>query len=116
MLTNSSCTVYREKTFERVFIPVCFWKASRGKAISKGGMTEDAAVTVYIPETYAELSPKPRDIIVRGKCAVEVDTTSEKAVSDGVKALRASSDPVTVRTVEDKLYGRFCRHVKVVAL
>lgn len=115
MLTNSSCTVYREKTFERVFIPVCFWKDSRGKAISKGGMSEDAAVTVYIPETYAELSPKPRDIIVRGKCAVEVDTTSEKAVSDSMKALRAS-DPVTVRTVEDKLYGAFCRHVKVVAL
>jgi hypothetical protein len=115
MLMNSSCTVYREKTFERVFIPACFWKDSRGKALAKGGMSEDAAVTVYIPETYAELSPKPRDIIVRGKCAVEVDTTSEKAVSDGVKALRAS-DPVTVRTVEDKLYGRFCRHVKVVAL
>lgn len=115
MLTNSSCTVYREKTFERVFIPACFWKDSRGKAISKGGMTEDAAVVVYIPEAYAELAPKPRDIIVRGKCTVEVDTTSEKAVSDGVKALRAS-DPVTVRTVEDKLYGRFCRHVKVVAL
>lgn len=115
MLTNSSCTVYREKTFERVFIPVCFWKDSRGKALAKGGMSEDAAVVVYIPETYAELSPKPRDIIVRGKCAVEVDTTSEKAVSDGVKALRAS-DPVTVRTVEDKLYGAFCRHVKVVAL
>lgn len=115
MLTNSSCTVYREKTFERVFIPVCFWKDSRGKALAKGGMSEDAAVVVYIPETYAELSPKPRDIIVRGKCAVEVDTTSEKTVSDGVKALRAS-DPVTVRTVEDKLYGAFCRHVKVVAL
>lgn len=115
MLTNSSCTVYREKTFERVFIPSCFWKDSRGKAISKGGMSEDAAVVVYIPENYAELSPKPRDIIVRGKCAVEVDTTSEKAVSDGVKTLRAS-DPVTVRTVEDKLYGAFCRHVKVVAL
>lgn len=115
MLSNSSCTVYREKTFERVFIPVCFWKDSRGKAISKGGMTEDAAVTVYIPETYAELSPKPRDIIVRGKCTVEVDTTSEKTISDGVKTLRAS-DPVTVRTVEDKLYGAFCRHVKVVAL
>lgn len=115
MLTNSSCTVYREKTFERVFIPVCFWKDSRGKAIYKGGMTEDAAVVVYIPETYAELSPKPRDILVRGKCAVEVDTTSEKTISDGVKALRAS-DPVTVRTVEDKLYGAFCRHVKVVAL
>lgn len=115
MLSNSSCTVYREKSFERVFIPVCFWKDSRGKALVKGGMTEDAAVVVYIPETYAELSPKPRDIIVRGKCAVEVDTASEKTVSDGVKALRAS-DPVTVRTVEDKLYGRFCRHVKVVAL
>lgn len=115
MLTNSSCTVYREKSFERVFIPACFWKDSRGKALVKGGMTEDAAVVVYIPETYADLAPKPRDIIVRGKCAVEVDTTSEKAVSDGVKALRAS-DPVTVRTVEDKLYGRFCRHVKVVAL
>lgn len=115
MLMNSSCTVFREKTFERVFIPSCFWKDSRGKAISKGGMTDDAAVVVYIPENYAELSPKPRDILVRGKCTVEVDTTSEKAVSDGVKALRAS-DPVTVRTVEDKLYGRFCRHVKVVAL
>lgn len=115
MLTNSSCTVYREKTFERVFIPDCFWKDSRGKALVKGGMSEDAAVTVYIPETYAGLSPKPRDILVRGKCTVEVDTTSEKMVSDGVKALRAS-DPVTVRTVEDKLYGRFCRHVKVVAL
>lgn len=114
MLTNSSCTVYREKSFERVFVPVCFWKDSRGKALTKGGMTEDAAVTVYIPEAYAELAPKPRDIIVRGKCTVEVDT-SEKAVSDGVKALRAS-DPVTVRTVEDKLYGAFCRHVKVVAL
>ena len=115
MLMNSSCTVYREKSFERVFIPVCFWKDSRGKALVKGGMSEDAAVVVYIPENYAELSPKPRDIIVRGKCAVEVDTTSEKTISDGVKALRAS-DPVTVRTVEDKLYGRFCRHVKVVAL
>lgn len=115
MLTNSSCTVYREKSFERVFVPVCFWKDSRGKALVKGGMSEDAAVTVYIPETYAALAPKPRDIIVRGSCSFTFDTTSEKTVSDGVKALRAS-DPVTVRTVEDKLYGRFCRHVKVVAL
>ena len=115
MLTNSSCTVYREKTFERVFIPVCFWKDSRGKSLVKGGMNEDAAVVVYIPETYAELAPKPRDIIVRGNCSFTFDTTSEKAVSDGVKTLRAS-DPVTVRTVEDKLYGAFCRHVKVVAL
>ena len=115
MLTNSSCTIYREKSFERVFIPACFWKDSRGKAIVKGGMTEDAAVTVYIPETYAALAPKPRDIIVRGNCSFTFDTTSEKTISDGVKALRAS-DPVTVRTVEDKLYGTFCRHGKVVAL
>ena len=115
MLTNSSCTIYREKSFERVFIPACFWKDSRGKAIVKGGMTEDAAVTVYIPETYAALAPKPRDIIVRGNCSFTFDTTSEKTISDGVKALRAP-DPVTVRTVEDKLYGTFCRHVKVVAL
>lgn len=115
MLTNSSCTVYREKTFERVFIPECFWQDSRGEALAKGGFTDEAAVSVYIPEIYGELSPKPRDLIVRGSCEFTFDTTSEKTVSDGIKTLRAS-DPVTVKAVEDKRYGNFCRHIKVVAL
>lgn len=115
MLTNSSCTVFREKTFERIFIPECFWQDSRGEALAKGGFTKEAAVSVYIPEIYSELAPKPRDLIVRGNCGFTFDTKSEKSVSDGMKILRAS-DPVTVRSVEDKCYGTFCRHIKVVAL
>ncbi len=115
MLTNASCTVYREKTFERVFIPSCFWQASCGKTAAKGGMTEDSSVVVYIPEAYRAIAPKPRDIIVYGSCEFRVDVTSDKTISDSMRTLR-EYDPVTVRTVEFKCYGWNCRHVKAVAI
>lgn len=115
MLTNSSCTIYREKSFERVFIPECFWQDYRGKTVGMGGFAENNSVIIYIPEVYGELAPKLGDMMVRGNCTFTFDMKSEKTVSDGVKTLR-TSDPVTVKSIEDKRYGNFCRHIKVVAL
>lgn len=119
MLFNSSCTVYRaiEKGFERSFIPECFWQESRGASLAKGGVLEDVGVFVYIPEKYAALAPRTaqKDMLVKGDCPLEFDNSSEKTVSDGMRALREYF-PVTVKSVDDKLYGTALRHVKVTAV
>lgn len=119
MITNSSCTVYRaiDKGFERSYIPECFWQESRGASLAKGGVLEDIGVIVYIPEKYAALAPRTaqKDMLVKGGCPLEFDNSSEKTVSESLRTLREYS-PVTVKSVDDKLYGAALRHVKVTAI
>ena len=119
MLYNSACTVYRaaEHGFERTFIPECFWQESRGAAIAKGGIIADAGIIVYIPEKYAELAPRTvqKDMLVKGECSFKFDNSSEKTISDGSRTLRGYK-PVTVKSVDSKLYGSALRHIKVAAV
>lgn len=120
MIYNESITVYRIQDgggFERVFIPECFATESRGASVSQTGFADASGFVAYIPAKYAELAPKTaaKDIIVKGSCAFTFDNTSPKTVSESLKALRASADIFTVRSIDDKRYGFSLRHIKVVA-
>lgn len=119
MLYNSSCTIYRalKQGFERMYIPECFWQESRGATIAKGGVIADVGIIVYIPEKYAEAAPTTaqKDMLVNGECSFKFDNSSDKSISDGIRALQKYK-PVTVKSVDSKLYGSALRHIKVVAI
>ena len=118
-MTNTDCTLYRydDGGYERVYIPKCFWQDSCGVKISTGGFIPVDEVLVYIPEEYAEFSPRnpKKDILVRGNCSHVFDNSNEVTVSASLRKLNTEHETVTVSSVLDKLYGTSLRHIKVVA-
>ena len=120
MIYNGAITVYRIQDgggFERCFIPECFASENKGASASQTGFADASAFVAYIPVKYAALAPQTaaKDIVVKGNCPIAFDNTSPKTISESLKALRASGDMYTVKSIGDRLYGFSLRHIKVVA-
>lgn len=83
MITNSDCTVYHrirnhsesKDTWERQYVPKCWWFETTKAAITTSGLKAADVVTVRIPDL--SIRAKKGDYIVQGNCPVEMETVKD---------------------------------------
>lgn len=113
MLKNADCTVYEYDTFKRHSIKGVYWNDSRGQTLAKNGAQISDSILVYI---YSEeYMPKPKDLIIRGDCSFEFDSSTEKATAESMAEFRkAHPDFAIVKNVGDFRFGGL-PHIEITA-
>lgn len=121
MITNSDCTLYQfnGKGYDRLYISAVMWQEHRSGSVSKQGFQSADGIVIFIPKENvpktASYNPT-KDIIVKGNCNFTFDNSSEKTVSESLKALRSKHQYFTVMTIDNKLYGsQSLQHIKITA-
>ena len=86
MYTNSDMTLYSftNNGYERHYIEKVFWQDSVQKNTSKEGSSGADEVYICIPETDNMVFTVRRDIVVKGRCELEFDNTSDKGSTNNV--------------------------------
>lgn len=108
MYTNADMTLYHwtGSGYDRKVVEKVFWDDSKISNIIKTGRTDSDSVKILAPVSSMELSVTTgKDLVVKGKCDVEIDNTSQVTVSEGVRALKAECEVFTVNAFDAKLYG-----------
>lgn len=109
MLVNSDCTIfhrlYDQKTgfseWKRRYIAECWWYVETKSSITTEGLKSADVLKLRIPDTGVEMQKD--DILVKGKCDIDVKTVKDLAAYQYFKAL----------TVNYNLFGG-SPHIKVV--
>ncbi len=105
MYCNTSCTLYLfSKNYAKITVPKCFMTQRTLYATSKLGLsyTEEAFCMI---QGYEELVfTKNKDFILLGDVTVEVDTTTQKGMSDTIHNL-IQSGAHTIMMADWKGYG-----------
>ncbi len=86
MLANANMTVYEKDAYARHMITDVYWNDSRGRTVAKNGVQISDSVIVYLYSD--EYVPKVGDIIVRDIVDFEIDSSSQKSISEGMKSFR----------------------------
>ena len=138
MFTDTMLTLYRfnGKGFDRLIIPHCHWQECKAANVLKSGMQSADGIVIYIPSNALVLAPNnllfpsnrlflnadisplspSQDIIVKGECNFIFDNSSDRSVSESLKALRDKYEIHTVMSIDRLLYGPAdLQHIKVSA-
>ncbi len=108
MYTNADMTLYHwnGSGYERKVVEKVFWDETKISNITKTGRTDADSVKILVPVSSAMLSVTTgRDLVVKGKCEVELDNTDQATVSKSVKALKEEHEVFAVTAFDAKLYG-----------
>ncbi len=113
MLTNADMTVYEKDTYARHTITNVYWNDSRGRTLTKNGVQISDSVIVYIYSD--EYIPKAGDMIVRGIVDFEIDGSSQKSISEGMKPFwKKYPDFAVVKAVNNCMFGGL-PHIEITA-
>lgn len=114
MFTNADATLYlysKENGIEKYTrLPVegVFWEEISQSTLLRTGEKSSASVLLVIPLESLE-SPisfaEGKAIAIKGIVADEIDSSSQKALSSSLTALKAAHKFVTVTSVDEKLFG-----------
>lgn len=138
MFADTMLTLYRfnGKGFDRYVIPQCHWQECKAANVLKSGMQNADGIVIYIPSNALVLAPNnflfpsdrlflnadisplcpSQDIIVKGECNFIFDNSSDRSVSESLKALRDKYEFHTVMSIDRLLYGSAdMQHIKVSA-
>lgn len=108
MYTNADMTLYHWNGigYERKVVEKVFWDDTKISNITKTGRTDADSVKILVPVSSAMLFVKTgKDLVVKGKCEVEIDNTDQATVSASVKALKEEYEVFTVAACDAKFYG-----------
>lgn len=114
MFTNADATIYlyskdgNVEKYTRLPIEGVFWEEISQSTLLRTGEKNSAAVLLVIPLESLE-SPvdftQGKDIAVKGIITDDIDSSSQKALSDSLTAFKKAHKFVTVTSVDAKLYG-----------
>lgn len=93
---------YKKNVYDK-----CFWDEDQASAIKKSGLTSVDSLYVSIPYSVVhnlEIN-KGKDYIMQGETALEIDNTTEKTQSDGIKELKAKHNLLTISAGSLKNHG-----------
>ena len=110
MLINSDCTLYKyneeSKTFDRFYIPSCYWLEYDERSQSRQGQLSTADTTIYLYENSPAFPHSPsRDMLVKGQCPYAFMSTSEQGISADFKEFRERYRFVTVMKINNLMFG-----------
>lgn len=114
MFTNADATIYLyskengAEKYTRLPVEGVYWEEISQSTLLKTGEKNSASVLLVIPLESLE-SPSDftqgKDIAIKGIITDEIDSSSQKALSSSLAALKAARKFVTVTSVDAKLYG-----------
>ena len=114
MFTNADATIYLygkengAEKYTRLPIEGVYWEEISQSTLLRTGEKNSASVLLVIPLESLE-SPvdftQGKDIAVKGIIADEIDSSSQKTITDSKAALKKAHKFVTVTSVDAKLYG-----------
>lgn len=114
MFTNADTTIYlysKENGVEkytRLPIEDVYWEEISQSTLLRTGEKNSASVLLVIPMKSLE-SPveftQGKDIAVKGIITDEIDSSSQKELSNSLTAFKKAHKFVTVTSVDAKLYG-----------
>lgn len=105
MYTNTSCTLYlKSNGYKPLLIPHCFYTETSISSASKTGLdyTESAACLFKGEKTLA--FDRGHDFLIEGNSSLAIDATTEKGLSEGMKALQKAGAK-TIMRADYKGYG-----------
>lgn len=107
MYTNADITVYLydKGLYTRMVIEDVFWSDSKQSNIKESGIANADSVKIMIPTTDEILFTTSKDLVVKGKVELEIDTTSQQTISESKKTLNDNYNVYTVNSADDKRYG-----------
>lgn len=114
MLTNADVTLYlyrrndRKESYQRLFVQEVFWDEVKQANVSKTGQRDADSVLLVIPLESLEREVKftpGKDLVVKGECELEVDSTDQKTISESMQILRSERSFCTVMAADEKLFG-----------
>lgn len=119
MLINSDCTLYKynesNKTFDRFYIPKCYWLEYDSKSQTRQGSSSQAETTVYFYEGCEAYPESPtHDMLVKGKCPFAFLSTTEQGISAELKEFRKTYKFVTIMKINNLMFGSL-PHLEVFA-
>lgn len=96
MLTNADCTIYSrdydsEKdcfVWKKQYVSECWWFENTKSDIITNGLKSADVLTVRIPDL--SVSVKKDDVILKGKCDVEMQTVKDLAGLEYFKVTKAN--------------------------
>lgn len=114
MYTNADVTVYlyhkegTRESYTRRMIESVFWDEVKQSNYLKTGLVNTDSVLIVVPldslKEPVAFTPG-KDLAVNGIIPFEFDNADAKTLSESLKQLRSRYSPVTVMTVDEKLYG-----------
>lgn len=119
MYTNADITLYlcrkegKAEWYERRVVESVFWDDVKQSNYLKTGLVNTDSVLLVIPlASMGEPIPftQGKDLVVKGIIDFEFDNTDEKSVSESLRQLNVQYHPMTVISVDEKLYGSSCMH------
>lgn len=114
MYINADCTLYlysrdgKNESYERFPVEGVYWEDVRQSTFLKTGQRDACVALVVIPmESLHEpiRFTQGKDLIVKGNCADQIDSSSQKALAESLAALKQAHSYLTVVTVDERLYG-----------
>lgn len=120
MLVNADCTLIElvgtaaNPTVKAVHkIKNVYWNDSRGRTLTKNGVQISDSVIVYLYSD--EYIPKAGDMIVRDIVDFEIDGSSQKSISEGMKSFREKyPDFAVIKAVNNCMFGGL-PHIEITA-
>ena len=112
MFTNADTTIYlysKENGVEkytRLPIEDVYWEEISQSTLLRTGEKNSASVLLVIPlESLGSPAEFGKAIVVRGIIDDEIDSSSQKALSNSLTTLKKAHKCFTVTSVDAKLYG-----------
>lgn len=94
MLTNADCTIYTgtpsagEKKYKRQYVPECWWFVETKSAVTTEGLKTADVLHLRIPDVSVDI--KKDDVVVKGKCLIDIQTVKDLAKYDYFKVTTAN--------------------------
>lgn len=114
MFTNADATIYlysKENGVEKYTrLPVegVYWEEISQSTLLRTGQRNSASVLLVIPLESLESPVKfteSMDMVIKGIVTDEIDSSSQKTITDSKTALKKAHKCFTVTSVDAKLYG-----------
>lgn len=114
MYTNADCTLYlysrdgKSESYRRLPVEGVYWEDARQSSFLKTGQRDACAALVVVPLGSLDgpvRFTQGKDLIVKGIVADQIDSSSQKALSESLAALKRGHGYLTVVTVDGRLYG-----------
>lgn len=108
MYTNASATLYsyqKDGTYKRTYFPSVFWDECKQSNIIKSGNVNSDSVSVFLPYLSGLSFATSKDVIIKGKCETEINSTTSQKLSESLKCLKDNYVMLTVMVADPKDYG-----------
>lgn len=96
VITNADVTVYRKAydpktrldSWEREYVPAAWWYKSEQSSVDADGMHRADTITIRIPDLSVKVAKE--DMIVRGKCELDITTPKDLEGLEYCKVMSAN--------------------------